>query len=280
MSGIGEKMSKINSESGYESIPSLAKGFPIKVRKYSNPGKLTPHWHEHMELLYFTAGECNLFVGGRPHSIREGDIVAVNGGEIHSFTSGGKTEYVCVLIYPDFFRDVEFSSFMIENVIRGDGEARGYITEMLHEYEQGGVASDMMQKSLAYRLMSHLVREHSREPLSDKSRERRQATLTRLDRVFDTVAERYRDKLSTRDLAEVCYLSEAHFCRFFKAATGKTALEYLNEYRISRAEALLEGTDMALSEIAESVGLEDVNYFCRLYRRIKGTSPAASRAKG
>ena len=72
---------------------------------------------------------------------------------------------------------------------------------------------------------------------------------------------------------------QAHFCRFFKAATGKTALEYINEYRVDRAQVLLEKTSMSLSEIAESVGFDDLNYFCRLYKRIKGTSPGKHRAE-
>lgn len=273
-------MSKINRISGYESIPPLAKGFPIKVRRYENPGKLIPHWHEHLELIYFLSGRCRIIVGGKAHEAGTGDVVVVNGTEVHSFTTdGGAVEYLCVLIYPDFFRDLDFSGVMIENLIRGDGTVCRCIEDMYAEYRCGGLTADMMQKSLAYRLMAHLVSEHATEPLSERGRDLHRVALTRLDKVLDTVSERYAEHISTADLAEVCYLSEAHFCRFFKAATGKTALEYINEYRIERAAVLLENTELSLSEIAESVGLDDVNYFCRVFGRIKGTSPKMWRMK-
>lgn len=271
-------MSKINSVSGYESIPPLANNFPIKVRKYKS-SRLQPHWHEHLELLYIVGGECNVIVGGKPAEIGRGDIVVVNSTEVHSFNArGGMLEYVCILISPDFFLDVDFSGVMIENYIR-DGEAAELIRAMYDEYIEEGRASDMMQKSLAYRLISQLTRSHSAAPLSDRSQSLHRAALSRLDAVLDMVAERYREPLSTKDLADACYLSEAHFCRFFKAATGKTALEYINEYRADRAQVLLEKTSMSLLEIAESVGFEDLNYFCRLYKRIKGTSPGKHRAE-
>lgn len=272
-------MSKINSLSGYESIPALAKGFPIKVRKYRNPDRITPHWHEHLELIYFTSGRCRIIIGGRAQEAGEGDVVVVNGAEVHSFTAeGGEVEYLCVLIYPDFFRDINFSGVRIENLIRGDSEARECISRMYTEYERGGLSSDMMQKSLGYRLMSHLVSQHSAAPLSERGRDLHRAALSRLDKVLDTVAERYGSHISTADLAEICYLSEAHFCRFFKAATGKTALEYINEYRTERAAVLLSNTEMPLGDVAESCGFDDVNYFCRIFKRCKGISPAAWRA--
>ena len=271
-------MSKINSISGYEAIPTLAKGFPIKVRRYVNSARLTPHWHEHLELIYFLGGSCHAIVGGRHSKVGAGDVIVVNSTEVHSFTvTSGVAEYLCVLIYPDFFRDLDFSGVMIENIIKEDFTLGELISEMYREYERGGLSSDMMQKSLAYRLMSLLVSDHSAKPLSERGRDLHRATLTRLDRVLEAVAERYGEHISTADLAELCYLSEAHFCRFFKAATGKTALEYLNGYRAERAEALLGSTDMSLSEVAEAVGFEDVNYFCRVFKRARGISPGEFR---
>lgn len=271
-------MSKINSLSGYEAIPALAKGFPIKVRRYVNSASLTPHWHEHLELIYFLRGSCRAIVGGRASEVGAGDVIIVNGTEVHSFTvTSGEAEYLCVLIYPDFFRDLDFSGIMIENVIRADTAVGALISDMYREYERGGLSSDMMQKSLAYSLMATLVSEHSAAPLTDRDRDLHKAALTRLDKVLDAVAERYSTHISTADLAELCYISEAHFCRFFKAATGKTALEYINGYRAERAEALLKNTDMSLSEVAEAVGFEDVNYFCRVFKRARGVSPGEFR---
>ena len=61
--------------------------------------------------------------------------------------------------------------------------------------------------------------------------------------------------------------------------TGKSAISYINEYRIERASALLSSTDASITEIADSVGIPDPNYFTRIFTRVKGKSPKEYRKR-
>lgn len=266
-------MSRINSLSGYETIPPLVKNFPVKIRKYRG-ARLEPHWHEHLEMIYILEGSCSYIVGGKQYFLASGDLAVANGKEIHSFTADAPLEYYCLLLYPDFFRDVDFSGVMIENRVAGDAQVKEYMEELAQLSEASEPGSDMLQKSVAYSLTAYLRRHYQRERMTRRERELRGAAITRLDRVMQLIAEGYGRELSTRDLAAASYLSVAHFCRFFKAEMGKSPLEYLTEYRLERARALLEETELSLSEIADSVGFSDVNYFCRVFRRTLGKSPA------
>ena len=273
-------MSKVDSISKYETISPLANDFPVSIKFYGSGGKPTPHWHEHLELLYFTEGKCEVIVDGKVHSAEAGDLVIVNGGQIHSFVDKREEAgYFCVLIYPDFFRDIDFAGTHLASFVPGDPFVGECIDQMYKEATESAVGSDMLVKSLAYRLIAHLERSYLVERLSEEAQERKQATLSRLNTILDYVAENYNHPLSTRDLAAILYLSEGYFCRFFKAATGKGAVEYINEYRIKRAVALLENTDLPFSEIAAAVGFEDANYFSRAFRRVKGESPSEYRKK-
>ena len=272
-------MSNIDKLSGYESIPPQAKNFPIKIRRYSISGGLTPHWHEHLELLFFLSGRTTLIVNGRALEVGAGDTVAVNSTEVHSFTvAGEKAEYLCLIIYPEFFSDIDFDGVTIENLIPSDAHASECAEAIYREYSTGGTLAAMREKALTYSLMSYLVDKYRSEPMTKQSRRRRTAALSRLDSVMEYVSLHYSEHLTTRDLAGICYLSESHFCRFFKASTGKSALEYINEYRAERAAVLLENTDIPISEIAESVGFEDQNYFSRIFKRVKGVAPKEHRA--
>ncbi len=58
----------------------------------------------------------------------------------------------------------------------------------------------------------------------------------------------------------------------FKREVGKTLTEYVNEKRIEKSLLLLTTTDLQIQEIAEKVGINDVNYFSRLFRKIYGMS--------
>ena len=54
-------------------------------------------------------------------------------------------------------------------------------------------------------------------------------------------------------------------------------IQYIINYRISLAETLLKTTDNTIEEIAYACGFEDVSYFYRCYKKIKGVSPKKSR---
>ena len=78
-------------------------------------------------------------------------------------------------------------------------------------------------------------------------------------------------------LAKANYISESHLCRSFKSAVGMPLTQYVNRLRMEKAAVLLRNTDEDISAVARSVGIEDLGYFDRLFRRAAGMSPGAYR---
>lgn len=74
-------------------------------------------------------------------------------------------------------------------------------------------------------------------------------------------------------VARVAGLSESHFCRLFKEATGLTLTDYVNRSRIEWAKKELLKPEMRVSEIAFLVGYQSLSQFNRSFARIVGTSP-------
>ncbi len=257
----------------YENVPPQENNFTVKFRIYKAHPELIPHWHEHIELLFFLRGGCRVTVGGGGFPAEEGDLVFVNPTEVHSFTGDEDNEYFCILIYPAFFSDVRFSDVQISNLIKCDEYVKRCFIDMCTEYEHAAPGADMMLKSHAYRLMAYLLRSYTAEKPTEKEQRLHSRTLERLNRITEYVANNYQKKITTAELSKMCYLSEGHFCRFFKTATGRSAIDYINEYRIERAAILLINTDESVTEIAERVGFDDGNYFSRTFKKIKKMSP-------
>ena len=130
-----------------------------------------------------------------------------------------------------------------------------------------------MKKSIVYRLIAYLIENYLKDDNSNADIERRTVELSRMRKIEDFVSENYKSKISTSDLAKMFFVSENHFCRLFKKHVGISAVDYINEFRISKAEILLRTTDLAITEIASAVGFEDANYFSRVFRKTKKLSP-------
>lgn len=87
------------------------------------------------------------------------------------------------------------------------------------------------------------------------------------------IHEHLDDSLPLGAVAHEAGLSESHFCRLFKEATGLTLTDYVNRCRIERAKKELLKPEKRVSEIAFEVGYQSLSQFNRSFARIVGTSP-------
>jgi len=87
------------------------------------------------------------------------------------------------------------------------------------------------------------------------------------------IHEHLDDSLPLGAVAHEAGLSESHFCRLFKEATGLTLTDYVNRCRIERAKKELLKPEKRVSEIAFEVGYQSLSQFNRSFARIAGSSP-------
>lgn len=196
----------------------------------------------------------------------------INGNELHRGV-GGQCDYICLIIPPGFF---EQNHSIFEKVVRD--EYTSSLVEKIYENYQRHGAADMLEiKGLTYFLVSHLIRNYTVKQLGDTVYSGHVNRLNRVNEIINYISSNYDKPLSTKALAEKAHLSEGYFCQMFKEVTGKTAMEYLNNLRIDKAEKMLKKTEMTVTEIAFCCGFDDANYFSRTYKKIKGISPQSVR---
>ncbi len=268
----------MNDISLYEKIPTEAKNFPIRFRFYGTAKGFAPHWHEHLELLYFVYGKCRVNCGAASVEVKEGDLLIINRNELHGIDEKKEVKYYCVIINPSFFADVDFEHVFLKTHIENDAYVKESFDKLISEYETKGEGSDMRVKSAVYALMSYLLVNYKLERLSERNYDVKMTGMIRLNSVLSYISKHYRERISTAELAGMCYLSECYFCRFFKNATGYSVVDYINRFRIERASVLLRNTPASITEIAVSVGFGDVNFFSRMFKKYKKKSPSEYRA--
>ncbi len=80
-------------------------------------------------------------------------------------------------------------------------------------------------------------------------------------------------------VAKKAGLSESHFCRIFRDATGLTLTDYINRRRIQWAKKELLKSETRISEIAFLIGYQSLSQFNRSFSRVTGRSPTRFRAE-
>ncbi len=259
----------------YEKMDTQKNNFPIKLLTKYNAPYLMPHWHEHFEFIFFIKGSVTAFCDGKKNCAQAGDLIVANSTEVHSFVASSSADFYALIVSLDILKDIEYRNTQIQNLIQNDPFVKQCFEDIAREYKNLKHGSDLYIKSRVLAFMAHLVFNYSEKKEADDARP---VNLERLDKIFNYISEHYSDNITAKTLADLLFLTESYFCRFFKNATGVTLSRYLVEYRMKKAELLLEKTSDSVAEIAESVGINDANYFSRVFKKTQGVSPLEYRA--
>jgi transcriptional regulator GlxA family with amidase domain len=85
--------------------------------------------------------------------------------------------------------------------------------------------------------------------------------------------EHFRDVESISQVVQITNIPERTLKRRFKAATGCTLIEYLQNLRIEEAKRLLETSAMPVDDVGAEAGYSDASFFRRLFKRKTGLTP-------
>jgi len=99
----------------------------------------------------------------------------------------------------------------------------------------------------------------------------------RLQKITEYVHRHYSGKIRVRKAAQDIGMAEASFCRFFKKTYGEHFTDYVNKIRIEYAVRRLLETKDSVSEIGYACGFNSIDYFIRIFKKIKGCTPGEYR---
>jgi len=89
----------------------------------------------------------------------------------------------------------------------------------------------------------------------------------------------YDEHFSLDEMASRCAMNTSDFSRGFKSVAGSPLFEYLNRCRVTRAALLLKNGELSVTEIALSVGYNNLSFFNRYFLRLMGMTPTEYRRR-
>ena len=222
-------------------------------------------------------GEGKLEYEGKSYELKAGDGVFIDCRKAYSHAT---SEKLWSLLWCHFYAP-SLPSIYEKYKERGGQpvfhpEAATQITDVLTELYMLASSSDYIRDMrINERLGSllTLLMEESWHPESRKE-SRKRMELVEIKKYLD---DHYTEKITLDGLAEKFFINKCYLTRIFKEAYGTTINTYIKSLRITKAKQCLRFTEMSIEEIGVTVGMEDVNYFSRLFRKVEGISPTEYR---
>jgi AraC-like DNA-binding protein len=95
----------------------------------------------------------------------------------------------------------------------------------------------------------------------------------RLQKVYHLIETDFQNEIDVNEVAKLCNLTTAAFCRYFKKSTHYTFTDFLNLFRINQSKKLLlQGRNV--TEACFDSGFANISYFNKTFKKFSGENPS------
>ena len=98
-----------------------------------------------------------------------------------------------------------------------------------------------------------------------------------LDSFLDLVQKHYKEERGVDFYADKLCLTPKYLSTVIRQTSGKTAGEWIDEYVMLEAKALLKSTKMTIQQISDDLNFPSQSFFGKYFKRIEGVSPKVYR---
>ena len=251
------------------------------------------HWHEEMEAVVLTAGSVVFAAGNRKYTLQAGEGFFINSGALHGawaldtsgcrFHSlvfhprlvGGSTDSV---FYQNYVRPL-MENPTVEGIILSpripwQADACAAIENAWQACAQEPVGYAFQVRTNLSQLLCLL---QSSTPDGSAPNKKHLRSAERIKNMLRYIHDNFSQDLNTTSIAQSAGVSESECLRCFHTIIGTTPIQYLRQYRIQRSAQLLAGTREPVADIAARCGFQDVSYFTKTFRELRGCSPTEYR---
>lgn len=248
------------------------------------------HFHPEYELNFiFNACEAQRVIGDHTAYISQYELVLTGPNVYHGWNNGRCQSEQIQEITIQFHRDLFHESLLSRNMMNP-------IKELLNNASRGILFADSTIQQVAPRL-KQLSRHSGIEAfmelitvlhllsISENQKMLCQQPVCipdsfnsdRIKKVYQYIAQNYQEKIKVEQVAKTLNMTETTLSRLVKQRTGKSFIDFLNDYRIGFATRWLTETNQSIAEIAFRCGFYNISNFNRIFKKNRGCTPGAYR---
>lgn len=279
-----------------EALKTFRQEFDIRVFIDRNKGEwhMPMEWHIQLELFICIKGRGKYYIGDKVYAFEKGDIFVINDSELHKsaiYENEYFDAFIVMFSAEKMFKNQIPSSDLdlLDIFYRRPGtfshlyrpgpdkqkEYQGMCDLMLKEYEERREGYKDALRALLTWMLLELHREYFRNEqqnvcytVGEKLKHKKI-----ISEVLNYIEQHYREDMNLGELAEMLYVNQSYLSREFKKDTGYSMIKFITNKRIREARSLLCDTDMLITDIATSVGYNNITHFNAMFKKEIGISP-------
>ncbi len=255
------------------------------------------HWHNELEVLVVETGKVRVSVNGTDRLVRQGEGFFINAGALHGAWPEGEEgcRLRSVVFHPrlvgggvDSILWQKYLEPLLSDPCRpwvcfsDTREWEREAAKAIQEAWQAGVSEAEGFEFVVRERLSKVVFLLAKHcPVAEKRpSEKTLRDGERIKRMLQYIQEHYSEELTLAEIAKSAAVSENECLRCFRNMIGSTPIRYVKQVRIQRAAELLVSTGRKISDIGAECGFQEMSYFAKTFRELKGCTPGAFRNGG
>lgn len=269
----------------------------ISITTGTNNEEVTPkHIHDFDEIVIVLGGSGYQHINSERYFVSMGDVFIVKGEALHYFTDTHNLSLFNIGFQPwviDYFTPLlqqlpgYHTLFVLEPAYRKqnkfsqklhlDAANMQLLSGMLHdlseEFQTIKPGREFIVTSLFMQITGFLCRRHS------ASTPEGTYGAGACAKIIEYIETNYMETITLEQLSQISGMSKNGIIAMFKRLYGMTPVKYMNNLRLYKACELLKNTDMPISQLAYQCGFADSNYFARVFKEQRGTTPREYRGR-
>ena len=248
------------------------------------------HWHNSFELIEVVEGKFFCNVDGSEFLINKGNICIINRGRLHHIYTEDHNAFKCrkktIIFNPDYFIKDEniYEKYILPllekdafahiqfNIKKGIGlDINALMKEIEALEDEKPIGYELEEYSLIYKVIRYLYLAYQSSKQSIHTAYDANVQIQRNMTSF--IHEQFSSKIGLEDIAEAGQVSKSTCIRLFHKYTGKSPIDFLNNYRLQMSAEKLVTTSEQITEIAYACGFGQPSYFNRLFLKEYNMTP-------
>jgi AraC family L-rhamnose operon regulatory protein RhaS len=223
-----------------------------------------------IDLTYIFSGKAYYTINGIGYEVSQGDLLCIPQGSRRSATTDTENLMASYALNFQLYdlkgKEVSLPFPLVSHIGKPE-ELLSLYNELTFEWLKKNKGYELKARALLLMILHYYFNNfYYKDNNVDIDK--------RIQKAVRYILDNLQKQIEIKELAAITGLTTAYFGTLFKKYMDVSVNEYINKMKINNAENILMSGQFSVHEAAYKCGFEDIYYFSKLFKKIKGFPPS------